>query len=163
MFLLASCEMKQEEETFNLRKAEEKEISALVEQIHKNLAAAYNGAIANTDSLIDEYYDAEANYVTPWGWTEPMDSTKSRLHRAATMVKDYNYRIENLHVKSYGDGAYAYFIFRQNYLVGGRLLEEYLPTVWILEKRGSVWKIVHVHRSTDFETMKQYISMQRKR
>lgn len=161
LLLLGACEMKHEERGFDLREQDEKEIVAFVERVHKNLASAYNGAIANTDSLMDQYYEQGTNYVTPWGWTEPIDSTKERLHRTALMMSDYNYRVENIHVKSYGDGAYAYFIFRQDYRVRGRLIEEYLPTTWILEKRDNQWKIVHVHRSTDFETMKQYIAMQR--
>jgi ketosteroid isomerase-like protein len=149
------------EDGFNLRQDEENQLRWMVDKVHKDFAGAYNGAHINTDSLVDEYYDPNANYVTPWGWTEPVDSMKVRIRLAATRMRDYNYRVENLHARSYGEGAYVFFIFRQNYLVGGKQLEEYLPTVWVLEKRDGQWKIVHAHRSTDFETMRQYVSMQR--
>lgn len=161
VLLLLSCQMKKEEEGFDLRRDEENQIRAMVEQASRAFAAAYNGSPINTDSLVDVYYDPNANYVTPWGWTEPVDSMKARIHRTVGQMKDYHYRIENLHVRSYGEGGYAYFIFRQSYVVGKRLLDEYLPTVWVVEHQDGRWKIVHAHRSTDVETLRQYIAMQR--
>jgi ketosteroid isomerase-like protein len=67
-----------------------------------------------------------------------------------------------LEIKVYGDGAYASFILRKNYTVDGTLLEEYLPTTLILERRGQGWKIVRAHRSTDCETFQQYIALREK-
>jgi hypothetical protein len=78
-------------------------------------------------------------------------------------IRDFDNRIENLVVKVYGDGAYAGFILRQTYTVDGRLLEEYLPTTLILERRGEGWKIVRIHRSTDYETFEQWVGLQKKR
>jgi ketosteroid isomerase-like protein len=159
--LLTSCEMKQEESSFDMRAQDEQDIRAFVAEIHQGLMRAYNGGVANTDSLLAFYYDKDIYYVTPWGWSEPIDSTKSRLRQASRSIKNYENRVENLTVKSFGDGAYAYFIFRQNYVVGGRYLEEYLPTTWILEKKDGMWKIIHAQRSTDYETMQQWVAMQR--
>jgi hypothetical protein len=65
-------------------------------------------------------------------------------------------------VKTYGEGAFAFFVLRQSTRVDGVRLEEYLPTTLILERRGTGWKIVHAHRSTDYETFQQYIAMQKK-
>ena len=76
-------------------------------------------------------------------------------------MKDYSAHIEALQVKSYGDGAYAFFILRQSTKVDGTLLEEYLPTTIVLERRETGWKIVHAHRSMDYETFQQYIAMQK--
>lgn len=158
--LLISCDMKKEESTFDMRAQDEQDIRAFVADVHKGLMRAYKGGVANTDSLIDLYYDKDIYYVTPWGWSEPIDSTKSRLRRASASIKQYENRVENLTVKSFGDGAYAYFILRQNYIVAGRYLEEYLPTTWILEKKDGMWKIIHAQRSTDYETMQQWVALQ---
>ena len=112
---------------------------------------------------LNEGMTKDIYYITPWGWSEPLDSTKSRIRRASAMLRDYDNRIENLEVKVYGDGAYASYIFRQNSMINDMMLEEYLPTTVILERRGEGWNIVRMHRSTDYETFQQYVAMQQQR
>ena len=139
------------------------QIEEEISRLFLGLSQAFNGAAINTDSLFDAYYERDVRYVTPWGSTEPLDSTKARLRNAIHHVRDFTYRMEGMQVKSYTDAAYASFVLRQNYQVDGNPLEEYLPTTMVLERRGSGWKIVHVHRSTDYETIKQYVAIQQKR
>lgn len=140
----------------------ETQIQVVVTSLYEGYARAYNEGGISTDSLIDAYYDKGIHYVTPWGWTEPIDSTKVRLQRAMSHVKQYSAHLEAWQVRSYGDGAYAFFILRQSTMVDGKPLEEYLPTTFIFEKRGAGWKIVHAHRSTDYETIQQYVALQTK-
>ena len=143
--------------------ADEAQIQQKIASFYAGLARSYNIGGVNTDSLIDAYFENDVRYVTPWGWTEPLDTTKARLRIAASHVKQFRHRIENVQIKSYGNAAYAFFILRQDYQVDGSHLEEYLPTTLVLERQDSDWKIVHVHRSTDFETIKQYVAMQQTR
>ncbi len=163
LLIVAGCAQKEEKEAIVPAAQNESEIKDMISSLHASLTKAYNGGAMNTDSLMEAYYDEGADYVTPWGWTEPLDTTKARLRRAVPRIKEYESRVENLDVKAYGDGAYAAFILRQNYTVDGNPLEEYLPTTFILEKREQRWKIVRVHRSTDFETFRQYVALQQKR
>ncbi|MEX1275537.1 MAG: nuclear transport factor 2 family protein [Bacteroidota bacterium] len=141
---------------------EEQTVRTLVTSLNEGMARAFTTGGIDTDSLMDYYYERDIYYITPWGWSEPLDSTKSRIRRSSARIQDYTNRVENLEVKVYGDGAYASYIFRQNYLVNGSQLEEYLPTTVILERRGDRWKIVRMHRSTDYETFQQYIAMQQR-
>jgi hypothetical protein len=120
---------------------------------HQALKQAYNGAPIHTDSLMDNLFDRGSSYVTYWGITEPIDSTKSRLRRAVPGIKNYDNHLESIMVKVYNDGAYAFFILRQTYMLNGVLMEEYLPTTYVFERRHSRWKIVHAHRSADFQTI----------
>jgi ketosteroid isomerase-like protein len=141
---------------------DEQAVQALVISLNESMARAFTTGGIDTDSLMDYYYERDIYYITPWGWSEPLDSTKARIRRSSARIQDYNNRVENLEVKVYGDGAYASYIFRQNYLVNGSQLEEYLPTTVILERRGDRWKIVRMHRSTDYETFQQYAAMQQR-
>jgi hypothetical protein len=161
--VVLSCNKNDVQEQPRSSARDETEIDGLVTSLYAGMSRAYNGAGINTDSLIDAYYRQDVRYVTPWGWTEPLDTTKARLRNAIKHVTDYDYRIENVLVKSYGDAAYAFFILRQNYEVDGSRLEEYLPTTLIFERGEDGWKIVHAHRSTDYETFRQYEAMQQKR
>lgn len=161
--LLISCGNKEAREPAQNSSQDDSRIEQTISALYTCLDKAYNGSGLNTDSLIDAYYDRDVRYVTAWGWTEPLDTTKTRLRNAAHRIKEYNHRIESMQVKSYGSAAYAFFILRQNYLVDGKPLEEYLPTTLVFEKRGSDWKIVHAHRSTDYETIQQYVALQQKR
>ena len=115
----------------------------------------------NTDSLFDKYFDKDVYYVTYWGITEPIDSTKSRLHRALPGIKNYKNRLESMFVKVYNDGAYAFFILRQTYFLNGIMMEEYLPTTFILERREDRWMVVHSHRSADFQTIDHLMDIAR--
>jgi hypothetical protein len=66
-------------------------------------------------------------------------------------------------VKVFGDGAYAFFILRQTYSLNGNLMEEYLPTTFILERRDNRWFVVHSHRSADFQTVQQLMNVAQQR
>ena len=161
--LVISCSQKETKEPTLSAAEDEARIEEMIGSLFSGLAQAYNGSGVNTDSLIDAYYEKDVRYVTPWGWTELLDTTKARLRNALHHVKDVDHRVEIVQVKSYGDAAYAFFMLRQTYQVDGKRLEEYIPTTLVFERRGSGWKIVHAHRSTDYQTMQQYVALQKKR
>jgi hypothetical protein len=137
----------------------EQEIAAF----HQALKRAYNGVSINTDSLMDNFFGKDVYYVTYWGMTEPIDSTKSRLRHALPGIKDYDNQIESMSVKIYGDGAYAFFILRQTYALNGVLMDEYLPTTFVFERRENHWMVVHSHRSADFQTIQQLMNVAQRR
>ena len=143
------------------------EDAAVIEQevadFHHELKRAYNGASINTDSLMDHFFGKDVYYVTYWGMTEPIDSTKSRLRHALPGIKDYDNRIESVNVKVYGDGAYAFFILRQTYALNGVLMDEYLPTTFVFERREKQWVVVHSQRSADFQTIQQLMNIAQQR
>jgi hypothetical protein len=130
---------------------------------HQSLRRAYNGAAINTDSLVDRFFDRNSYYVTYWGLSEPIDSTKTRLRNAIPRIKDYENRMESLFIKVYGDGAYAFFILRQTYSLNGILMDEYLPTTYVLERHGEQWVVVHSQRSADFQTIQHLMEIARQR
>lgn len=134
----------------------------MISSLYQGFAPACNEGGVNTDSLIGACYDKGIHYVTSWGWTEPIDSTKACLRNTAAHVKDYNAHVESLQVKTFGDGAYAFFILLQRTTVDGMVLEEYLPTALVFERQTG-WKIVHAHPSPDYETFEQYIVMQKRK
>ncbi len=161
--VLISCSSKENHDPAPPPLQDSAQIEERIAGLYTGLSQAYNGGGLNTDSLFDAYFERDVRYVTAWGWTEPLDSTKARLRNAIRHVKDFSYRIESMQVKSYGTAAYAFFVLRQNYQVDGNLLQEYLPTTLVLERHGGEWKIVHAHRSTDYETIQQYVALQQKR
>ena len=120
----------------------EREIS----DFHLALKRAYNGAVMNTDSLMGNFFGKDVYYVTYWGTSEPIDSTKVRLRLALPGMKEYDNRIESMNVKVYGDGAYAFFVLRQTYTLKG------IP----MENR---WVVVHSQRSADFQTIQQLMKV----
>ena len=130
-----------------------------IADFHLALKHVYNGASMNTDSLMDKFFEKDVYYVTYWGMTEPIDSTKSRLRHALPVIRDYDSRIESMKVKVYGDGAYAFFILRQTYTLNGTLMDEYLPTTFIFERHENRWVVVHSHRSADFQTIQQLMNI----
>lgn len=138
---------------------DETRIKDEVMNFHRALKKIYNGAPMRADSLLNEYFDKDVYYVTYWGTTEPIDTTKRRLQSAVGKIKDYDNQFENLTVKVYGDGASVFFILRQNYTIDGHLLEEYLPTTWIMEPRDGRWKVVHAQRSADLQTIQQLMQI----
>lgn len=161
--LLVSCG-EQERQEQNLVQADQGPIiEQMVSRLYAGMERAYNNGGINTDSLISANYDEAVLYVTPWGWTEPLDSTRTRFRNALGHVKDYSHRIESLHVKVVGTIAYAFFVLRQQYAVDGGQLDEYLPTTLVLQRDEKHWKIIHAHRSTDYETMQQYVALQQMR
>ena len=151
--LLVSCHKGGPSETVA---ADQKTIENTINNLYASMKTAYSDGGVNTDSLLNAFYDPEAYYVTPWGTTETMDSTKNRLRAAIGHVSDYDFSIEDLSIKSYGSGASTFFVLRQDYKVDGKERSEYLPTTAILEKRGDGWKIVLSHRSADPETWRQW-------
>jgi hypothetical protein len=134
-----------------------------IADFHQALKRAYNGASINTDSLMDRFFGKDIYYVTYWGMSEPIDSTKSRLRHALPGIKDYDNRIESVSVKVYGDGAYAFFILRQTYTLNGVLMDEYLPTTFVFERHENQWIVVHSHRSADFQTIQQLMNVAQRR
>lgn len=136
---------------------ESETLGVMAANLQVALAKAYAGVPLDIDSLFSAYYHPDAYYVTPWGSSEPIDSTKQRLKSALPRVREYEYSVENLHSASYGRGGYAWFILRQRYLVDGLALDEYLPTTLIFERQGDRFVIVHAHRSTDLHTLRQYL------
>ncbi|MBI4417974.1 MAG: nuclear transport factor 2 family protein [Ignavibacteriales bacterium] len=131
-------------------------VEMTIRNLQISLKNAYTTGDVDTDRLIDEYYDSSAYYVTPWGTSEVLDSTKSRLRTSLPRITDYDYSIESMDVKTYGDAATAFFVLRQDYKVDGKDRSEYLPTTMVLERRKDGWKIVHIHRSADPESWKQW-------
>jgi hypothetical protein len=136
---------------------------ALIEReiadFHQMLARAYSGESIKTDSLIDAVFDKDVYYVTYWGLTEPIDSTKMRIRKALPGIKNYENRIESVQVKTYGQGAYAFFILRQTYTLNGIFMDEYLPTTFVLERRNAKWVVVHSQRSADFQTIQHLMKV----
>jgi hypothetical protein len=71
--------------------------------------------------------------------------------------------LESLNVKVYDNGAYAFFILRQTYSLNGIMMDEYLPTTYILERRENRWMVVHSQRSADFQTIHDLMIVAQKR
>jgi ketosteroid isomerase-like protein len=161
IFFFLGCGDNKDSATFDTSKQDEKVIAKEIADYHTAMKKAYNNGGLNTDSLMDAYFDRGMYYVTYWGNSEPIDSTKKRLRNAMRSIKDYDNQFENLKVKVYGDGAYAFFILRQDYKVNGHLLEEYLPTTFVLERRGDRWLVVHAQRTSDYQTMQQLAELAR--
>ncbi len=159
LLILAACTQNKRQDAFDTSKQDIQEIEKEVADFHLALKKAYNHEGINTDSLIDVYFDPQAYYVTYWGTSEPVDTMKLRIRTALPHVSEYDNQYESLQVKSYGDGAYAFFILRQNYKVDGRPLEEYLPTTFVFERRGARWVVVHAQRTSDYETFQQLLRL----
>ncbi len=159
LLLLAGCGQNKKESTFDTSKQDAQLIEKEIADFHSALKKAYSHEGINTDSLISAYFDAGTYYVTYWGTSEPIDTTKKRLRDALPRVSDYDNQFESLRVKVYGDGAYAFFILRQNYKVDGKPLDEYLPTTFVFERRGDRWLVVHAQRTSDYETMQQLVAL----
>ncbi len=154
-----ACTQNKNEGAFDTSKQDAQVIEKEIADFHLALKKAYNHEGINTDSLIDAYFDPQAYYVTYWGTSEPIDTMKLRIRSALSHVSGYDNRYESVQVKSYGDGAYAFFILRQEYQVDGRPLEEYLPTTFVFERRGDRWLVVHAQRTSDYETIQQLLSL----
>lgn len=159
LIVLAGCGRNKSDGAFDTSKQDVQLIGKEIADFHSALKKAYNHESINTDSLIDAYFDPETYYVTYWGTSEPIDTTKKRLRDALPHVTDYDNQFESLRVKVYGDGAYAFFILRQSYKVDGKPLDEYLPTTFVFERRGDRWIVVHAQRTSDYETMQQLVAL----
>jgi len=129
-------------------------------EFHLVLKKAYNGASVDTDSLYDALFEKDSYYVAPWGTSEPIDSTKSRLRNAVARVKNYANRLEIMSTRVFGDGGYIFFVLRQEYQIDGKPREEYLPTTFVMERKDGNWFVAHAQRSADAETMMQWFPPQ---
>lgn len=134
-------------------------VETTIRNLQLSLKEAYTTKDVDIDALFRQYYDSAAYYVTPWGTSELLDSTRSRLKITMAMMQSYDYSIESMDVKVYGDGAFAFFILRQWFTINGTERNEYLPTTMALERRGETWKIVHIHRSADPESWQQWFGV----
>ena len=162
LLLLISCVSDKKKSAGSLPE-DEAVIKREITNFHQALKQAYNGGAISTDSLMDNLFGTDVYYVTYWGMTEPIDSTKTRLRHARSGIKDYDNRIESLKIKVYGDGAYAFFILRQTYSLNGNQMDEYLPTTFIFERHENRWKVVHSQRSADFPTIQQLMNVAQRR
>jgi len=158
LLLLISC-VSDKKKTIDTASGDAAAIEREIADFHQALKRAYNGFSISTDSLMDNFFGRDVYYVTYWGIVEPIDSTKSRLRHALPVIKDYDNRIESVNVKVYGDGAYAFFILRQTYTLNGVLMDEYLPTTYVFERRENHWIVVHSQRSADFQTIQQLMNV----
>ena len=159
LFLVVGCGQNKNNETFDTSKQDTQKIEKELADFHLALKKAYNHEDINTDSLMDAYFDPDTYYVTYWGTSEPIDTTKKRIREAMPHVTDYDNQIQIVHVKVFGDGAYAFFILRQNYKVDGKPLDEYLPTTFVFERGGDRWIVIHAQRTTDYDTMQQLVAL----
>ena len=162
LIVLLACDSakQQQEEQQMMAVQNESAVKNLILNLHSDLKRIYGGMVDQVDTMIATYYVPDMYYVTPWGTSETLDSTVTRLKAAIPRVQNYDNSVENLTVNVYGDGAYAFYVFRQNYSIDGFQLEEYLPTTAILEHIDGSWKIVHLQRTTDYQTMQQYVALQ---
>ena len=159
--LLACDSAKQQQEEQQMMVVQnESAVRNLILNLHSDLKRIYGGSAGEVDSMIANYYVSDMYYVTPWGTSETLDSTAARLKAAIPRIQEYDNSVENLSVTVYGDGGYAFYVFRQSYMINGFQLEEYLPTTAILERVSGTWKIVHLQRTTDYQTMQQYVALQ---
>jgi hypothetical protein len=162
LVLLISCNSKEQKVERNAA-----DDAAVIEReiadYHQSLKRAFNGAAVSTDSLMDRFFDKNVYYVTYWGLSEPIDSTKKRMRSALPKMKEYESRLESVNIKVYGDGAFAFFILRQTYTLNGIQMDEYLPTTYVLERRGERWMVVHAHRTADFPTIQHLMDIARQR
>ena len=152
---LCACGQSQKNAGYNEAAQDEKQIRAEIADFHAALQRLYSGARLDSDSLMDAYFDRDVYYVTYWGTSEPIDSTKARLRRALPHIKNYENRLEAMNAKVYADGGYVFFILRQKYELNGHLMDEYLPTTWVMERKEGFWKVVHAQRSADLQTIQQ--------
>jgi hypothetical protein len=146
---------------FEAAKKDKASIEQRIAEYHDGIRRAYHGEDVSTDKLLDEFFVRSVYYVTYWGSTEPLDSTKARLKRFVGKVSNFESRYEGLTVRVYGDGAFAFFIQRQSYSVNGKTIDEYLPTTYVLERRDGIWMVVHAQRSADFQTIQQQLELSR--
>ncbi len=134
------------------RKADAQSIRQQIESYHEGLRRAFRGKAVDIEKLFDALFDESVYYVTYWGVSEPLDSTKARIERAIPLMSDYTSRLEIVAVDVSGDFAYAFFILRQSYRLNGER-DEYLPTTFVFRRTEGGWKVVHAHRSADQETI----------
>ena len=100
VFLLAGCGQNKNENAFDTSKQDAQLIEKEIADFHSALKKAYNHQGINTDSLMDAYFDPNTYYVTYWGTSEPIDTTKKRLRDALPHVSDYDNQLRVFASKS---------------------------------------------------------------
>jgi hypothetical protein len=154
MMFLASCGREVPDESQIA--ADQAQIEDAVQHYVLGLRRAFRGEAIDTDSLTNALFEPTSVYVTYWGTTEPVDSTKSRLRRSLPLISHYESRAEIMSVHVNGDMGYVFFILRQSYQTPNSAMNEYLPTTYFFRKTGGDWKVIHAHRSADMETLRRY-------
>lgn len=140
--------------------SQEKEtVEELIKGYHRVLEAAYQGREANLAGAFDRVFDRKGRYVTYWGTEEPLDTARARAIGGVGKVTEYVNMVENVESRIYGEGAVVSCIIRQEYMLEGYPIDEFLPTTYILEKQQGLWKVVFTHRSADFETIRQQLEI----
>ena len=161
--VLMSCGRNQQMDDRANSRHDAQDIEKEIVDFHVALKQLYNGASLNVDSLYQYYFDSRGLYVTYWGTTEPIDSTKSRIKRALPFMKDYTNRLESISIRTFGTGASVFFVLRQSYELNGHILDEYLPTTFVMQKTEDHWQVIQSHRSADFQTIQQLMELARLR
>jgi hypothetical protein len=156
VMLLMSCGTN-DDKTSRLA-ADSAQLEDAVQQYVLGLRRAFRGEAVDTDSLTDALFEPTSAYVTYWGTTEPVDSMKSRLRQSLPKISHYESRAEVMSVQVKGEMGYVFFILRQSYQTPDGAMDEYLPTTYIFHKTDATWKVIHVHRSADMETLRRYAS-----
>ncbi len=144
-----------DEDVQQTRARDAKALERQVADYYQTLQRAYHGSGANIDSLNSSLFAKDSYYVTYWGQSEPIDSTTKRMRAALPGMRDYENRVEIMSLKVGGDMAFVFFVLRQTYSLNGRPMDEYLPTTFVFERLTDGWRVVHAHRSADFQTIEQ--------
>jgi hypothetical protein len=140
--------------------AEEKAaVEDLIRGYHRVLEGAYQGRGVDLAGAFDRVFDLKGRYVTYWGTEEPIDTTRARAIGGVGKVTEYTNMVENVETRVYGEGAVITCIIRQEYMLQGFAIDEFLPTTYVLEKHDGMWKVVYTHRSADFETIRQQMEI----
>ena len=140
--------------------AQEKEAAEeLIKGYHRVLEAAYQGRNVDLAGAFDRVFDSKGRYVTYWGTEEPVDTARVRAVGGIGKVTEYVNMVENVESRIWGDGAVVTCIIRQEYMLQGYAIDEFLPTTYIMEKQDGRWRVVFTHRSADFETIRQQMEI----
>lgn len=134
-------------------------LEASIRGYHRTLLEAYQGGDADLAAAFDATFDPEGRFITYWGREEPVDSTRARALGGVGRVMEYNNNVENVEVRVFGDGAVLTCIIRQEYMLMGHAIDEFMPTTYVFEKKNGTWMVIFTHRSADFETIRQQMDL----
>ncbi len=137
-------------------------VEEIIKGYHRVLEAAYQGRDADLAGAFDRVFDRKGRYVTYWGTEEPIDTARARAIGGVGKVTEYINMVENVESRVFGDGAVVSCIVRQEYMLNGYPIDEFLPTTYILERQDRLWRVVFTHRSADFETIRQQMELMQK-
>lgn len=139
--------------------ADKAAVEKVVTTLHRALEAAYQMKKVDLAKVLDGSFAPDARVVTYWGTEEPYDTTKARMLSGVGKVANYTNAVENIESRVYGAGAVVTCIVRQDYSLSGHEIDEFLPTTYVMEKGDAGWKIVFAHRSADFQTIQQQLTI----